>query len=118
MVVVKQGDVYWVDLGEPKGSEPAGIRPALVVQGNHFNRSDLNTVIVCLITSQLRRESIPGNVRLSKGEANLPKPSVVTVTQLFTIDRSSLTELIGTLSPRRVMEVVDGISFVLSASVK
>jgi len=115
VVNIRQGQIYWVDLGEPAGSEPAGFRPALIVQGNYFNRSAIQTVVVCLITSQLKREHIPGNVRLAKGEANLPKPSVVNVSQLYTLDRSRLESQIGTLSPERVAAVIDGIALLMSS---
>ena len=78
-MVINQGDVYWIDLGEPEGSEPGYERPFVVIQNNVFNISKLNTVIVCAITSSLKRESAPGNVVLNDGEANLTKPSVVLV---------------------------------------
>ena len=55
------------------------------------------------------RADTPGNVRLYKTEANLPKPSVVVVSQMLTLDKSELREKIGTLSKRRVDEILDGI---------
>jgi mRNA interferase MazF len=55
---------------------------------------------------------MPGNVRLRKREANLPRPSVVNVTQLRTVDRERLTELVGRLSPSRLEEVLGGIALV------
>jgi mRNA interferase MazF len=111
---VRQGDVCWIDLGSPTGSEPAYRHPHVVVQSDVFNRSRLRTVIVCALTSNLRRAELPGNVLLAAGEANLPRPSVVNVTQLFTVDRSELGEPIGRLSRRRVREVVQGIRLVLT----
>lgn len=106
---IAQGDVFWIDLGEPSDSEPAYRHPYVVVQNDVFNRSRLATVIVCALTSNLRRAASPGNVLLDEGEANLPKRSVVSVTQLLTVDRSDLDERIGTLSRRRVWEIVEGI---------
>ena len=84
-MVVHQGEIYWVAFAG-EGSEPRGRRPAVVVQHDRFNHSRLNTVVVAALTSQLRYAALPGNVRLRKGEANLPKPCVVNVTQLQTID--------------------------------
>ncbi len=112
-MVINQGDVFWVDLGEPSGSEPGYRHPHVVVQNNVFNRSRINTVVVCTLTSNLHRAAAPGNVLLPRGEANLPKQSVVNVSQLFTIDKSQLGEKIGMLSPMRVREVLDGIQLVL-----
>lgn len=79
------------------------------MQNNLFNRSRLNTVVVCLLTSNLMRGNSPGNVELLQGEANLPKASVVNITQLYTVDRSQLLERIGTLSQARILDVLKGI---------
>lgn len=110
---IQQGGVYWIDLGPPDGSEPAYRHPHVVVQSDVYNRSRLRTVIVCALASNLRRADLPGNILLSEGEANLPRPSVVNVTQVFTVDRSALGEPIGKLSRRRVREIVAGIQLVL-----
>ncbi len=88
-MVVQQGDVFWADFGEPRGSEPGYIRPCVIIQSDIFNQTDIRTVVVCLLTSNLRRGVAPGNVSLRKGEANLPKSSVVNITQIYTIDRDS-----------------------------
>ncbi|NOT57488.1 MAG: type II toxin-antitoxin system PemK/MazF family toxin [Deltaproteobacteria bacterium] len=111
-MVVHQGDVYWVSFSG-RGSEPWGRRPALVLQHDRLNRSQLNTVVVVAITSNLRYAALPGNVRLRKGDGNLPKPCVVNVTQIQTLDRAYLQEKIGTLSPRLLRQVWEGIRLVL-----
>ena len=108
-MVINQGDVFWIDLGEPEGSEPGYERPCVVIQNNIFNASRLHTVIVCLITSITKRGDAPGNVLLSDGEANLPKQSVVIVSQIFTVDKSDLGEYIGTLSKKLMGQILDGI---------
>ncbi len=110
---VRQGDVFWVDFGEPRGSEPGYRRPCVVVQNGLFNQSRLRTVVVCALTSTIWLAARPGNVALDVGEANLSKPSVVNVTQIFTVDRSALGQRVGVLSRRRVEEVVRGIGLVL-----
>lgn len=108
-MVVKQGDIYWVDLGEPTGSAPGYSHPHVVVQNDEFNSSQISTIVVCALTSNLKRASSPGNVLLNVGEGNLPKRSVVNISQISTVDRSQLQEKIGTLSNGRVREVLDGI---------
>jgi mRNA interferase MazF len=85
----------------------------VVIQHNRFNRSAIQTTIVAAITSNLRLAAMPGNVRLRKGEANLPRPSVINVTQLRTVDRERLTEKVGHLSAARVREIVTGLGLVL-----
>jgi mRNA interferase MazF len=112
-MAIRQGDVFWIDLGDPSGSEPDYLHPHVVVQNNLFNASRIHTVVVCVITSNLKRARAPGNVRLQKGEANLSKTSVVNVSQLFTVDKRELVEKIGALSPRRVRQILDGVRLVL-----
>jgi mRNA interferase MazF len=111
--LIRQGDVFWVDLGEPSGTGPGFLHPHVVIQNDVFNRSRLSTVAVCTVTSNLKRAQVPGNVLLDAGEANLPKPSVVVVSQLFTVDKDELVERIGTLSPERLRHVLDGIYLLL-----
>jgi mRNA interferase MazF len=101
-VVINQGDIFWIELGKPSGSAPGYRHPHVVIQNNVFNRSRINTVIVCAITSNLKRASAPGNVSLTKNETNLPKKSVVNISQIVTVDKNDLLEKIGTLNPRRL----------------
>ena len=110
--MIEQGQVYWFHF-RGQGSEPAGKRPAVVVQHDRFNRSAISTIVVAAITSNLRLAAMPGNVRLRKGEANLPRASVVNVTQLRTLDRSKLTDLVGHLSAARIREIGKGLALVL-----
>lgn len=112
-MVIRQGDIYWIELDEPSGSEPGYRHPHVVVQNNLFNASRINTVVVCALTSNLKRAQAPGNVLLEQGEANLPKPSVVLVSQIFTVDKSQLGEFIGRLSERRVSQILAGIRLLL-----
>jgi mRNA interferase MazF len=108
-MVISQGDVFWVDLGRPSGSGPGYRHPHVVVQNDLFNRSRIGTVVMCVVTSNLKRGAVPGNVLLGRGEANLPKPSVVNVSQLYTVDKAALVERIGTVSRQRLREILDGI---------
>ena len=111
--MIRQGDIYWVELGEPIGSEPGFRHPHVVVQNDVFNGSRIDTVVVCALTSNLQRAEAPGNVLLKPGEANLPKQSVVNVSQIFTVDKRQLEEKIGSLSTLRVREILEGIRLVL-----
>jgi mRNA interferase MazF len=115
-MVIRKGSVYWIDFSPGKGSEPKGRRPGLVIQGDALNDSKLNTVIVLAITSTLKFGELPGNVVLKKGEANLLKRCVVNVTQIKSVDKGSLREMIGSLSKKRMMEVQEGLRLVLDFS--
>jgi mRNA interferase MazF len=112
-MVINQGDIYWFDFDEPSGSEPGYKHPHVVVQNNLFNRSEIKTVVVCALTSNLKRADAPGNILLEKKETHLPKDSVVNVSQIFTVDKSQLDEYVGTLSAKRVREILNGVKLVL-----
>ena len=109
MSEVRQGQVYWLDFGPAAGSAPAQRHPCVVVQNDVFNRSAIRTSVVCLITSNLSSQNAPGNVLLKKGEASLPKASVVNVSQILTVDKADLAELLGKLSGAAAQAVRDGL---------
>jgi mRNA interferase MazF len=112
-MVIHQGDIYWVDLDEPSGSQPGYSHPHIVIQNTVFNRSRINTVVVCALTSNLKRSHAPGNVLLEAGEANLPKQSVVVVSQIFTVDKAQLGEYVGAVSKRRVSQILKGVQLLI-----
>jgi mRNA interferase MazF len=116
-MVISQGDIYWLDLDEPKGSEPGYRHPFVVIQNDAFNKSKIGTAVVCALTSNLKLASAPGNVLLKKGEASLPKSSVVNISQILTVDKSDLTEKIGQLSRKRVEEIISGFEFLLKSRI-
>ena len=112
-MVINQGDVYWVELDLPLGSEPGYRQPCVVVQNDLLNHTRIGTVIVCALTSHVGRAGFPGNVLLEPGEGSLPRQSVVVASQLITVSKSRLMEKIGTLSRKRVEEIVEGIGLIL-----
>ena len=110
---IKQGDIFWVDLPPPRGSAPGYRHPYVVVQNNVFNASWINTVVICSLTSNLKRSAAPGNVLLKKGEANLRKSSVVNISQVQTVDKSDLGKKIGTLPLARIEKIIAGLRLLI-----
>ncbi len=108
---INQGDVYWVPLEEPEGAEPSYTHPHVVIQNNILNRSRLKTVVVCALTSNIKRAHLPGNVLLEAGEANLPRQSVVVVSQVSTVNKTQLGEYLGSLTTSRVEQIMAGMQF-------
>lgn len=113
-MVIRSGSIYWVDFSPGKGSEPIGKRPGLVIQNDALNDSKLNTVIMLAITSTLKFGDLPGNIILQKGEASMPKRSVINVTQIKSVDKNSIKENIGALSEERMAEVYQGLKLVMN----
>ncbi len=108
-MVIQQGDVFWIDMGQPFSSEPGFRRPHVVIQNNIFNQSRIQTIVACAVTTNLRLAEVGGNVLLRKGETNLPQASVVNISQLVTLNKSRFIEKAGTLSKLRMREVLDGV---------
>jgi len=110
---IKQGDIFWVDFGSPRGSEPGYGHPHVIIQNDVFNASKINTVVVCALTSNLKWAKSPGNVLLKKGEGNVPKDSVVNISQIATVDKSFLEEKIGALPPSKIKQIIDGVKLLI-----
>ena len=108
-VDINQGSIYWLE--HPTEEEPDIAHPHVVVQGNVLNHSRLNMVVVCALTSNIKRVTIPGNVLLEAGEANLPRQSVVEVSKVSTVEKSQLGEYIGSLTHQRINQILEGIRF-------
>ncbi len=109
--VINQGDVFWVTLDNMNGEEAGIPHPYVVIQDNLFNHSRIHTVVICALTSKIKRASMPGNVTLEVGEANLLKSSVVEVSKLSSVDKAQLGDYIGTLNEERVNQILAGIRF-------
>jgi len=112
-VSVFQGEVWWTDLGERRGSKPAFRRPVLVIQGDGLNRSRIATVVCVAMTTNLKWASAPGNVLLSETATGLPKESVANVSRIVTLDKADLTERSGKLSRAKLELVLSGLDVVL-----
>lgn len=112
-MVIKRGELWWAHLPEPTGSEPGFKRPVLVIQSDHFNKSQISTVIVVVITSNLRLAEAPGNVLLPKKQTKLKKDSVANISQLITIDKKFLSKKIGPLNLNHFNQVLSGIKLTL-----
>lgn len=108
---IRQGDLFWLEPDEARGSVPGHAHPHLVIQDDVFNRSRIHAVVVCALTSNLRRATEPGNVLLDVGEGNLPAQSVLVVSHVASVEKGALGEYIGSLSAERVTQVLDGLRF-------
>jgi len=110
---IRQGEIFWIDLGVPQGSEPGYKHSHVIVQNNIFNLSRINTVVVCAVTSNLKLSKAPGNILLNKGEGGLKKDSVINISQIITVDKADLVEKIGRLSPARIKQIIDGVKLLI-----
>jgi mRNA interferase MazF len=111
-----RGEIWRANLPPPAGSAPAKRRPVLVIQNDSFNSSAINTVICAMITSNLDLAGLPGNLLLEKGVSGLDKSSVVNFSQIATIDKSDLTELVSMLPKNTLQKINNTLRQVLDIS--
>jgi len=106
---IHRGDIFWVQPDHHGGSEARIPHPSVVIEAPGDDR---DTVVVCLLTSNRQRVTMPGNVLLEAGEGNLTRLSVVEVSKVFPVARSRLGDSIGTLSEQRIEQILAGMRFV------
>lgn len=108
---IHRGDIFWIAPDDSRGPAPDYSHPHVVLQDDALNRSRISTVVVCALTSNLGKASEPGNVLLSPGEGDLPKQSVIVVSQVASVEKARLGERIGALGEARVEQALDGLRF-------
>jgi len=102
---VNRGDVFWISPNKTNKIESDYTHPYVVIQ------EEADSLTVCTLTTNLKCAKEPGNVLLDEGEANLPKQSVIVVSQVSIVDKTQLGEYIGTLTEQRVRQVLAGMKF-------
>ena len=95
-----------MDFGEPRGSEPGYRHPVLVLQRDEVNASRISTVVVCVLTSNVALAKAPGNTLLPRRATGLHRDSVANASQIATVNKPDLEEMIVTL-PQGLMDAVD-----------
>ena len=111
---MRRGEIWWAALPEPSGSEPGYRRPIAIIQSDDFTASRIATIVGAVVTSNTHLAFAPGNVYLRRREAGLPRDSVINVSQILTLNKTTLTERIGRLSPKRLQELEAGLRLVLA----
>lgn len=111
--MIARGEIWWADLGLPRGTAAALRRPVLILGADQYNRSRLQTVTVAVITTTTQFAALPGNVQLPADLGTLPENSAVNVTQIATIDREALDERIGALPDWLLAQIDAGIQLAL-----
>jgi mRNA interferase MazF len=110
-LVVNQGDIFWLKVENPGSLEADIPHPHVIIQDNVLNHSRIHTVVACALTSNIKKASLPGNILLEAGEANLPRQSVVETSKVSTIAKAQLGEYIGSLAEERVQQILAGLRF-------
>jgi len=109
---VYRGNVYKANLDPQKGSEQGGERPVLILQIDMLNRVG-NTVVIVPFTTNLRRASMPSSVVVRQGEGGLTHDSVALCHQIRVLDKSGLSDYMGSVSPQTLRLVGEKVRFTL-----
>ena len=111
--MIERGDVVWVDFGSPRGSEPAKRRPAVVIQDNWLLASEISTVLVVPLTSNVDLEPFPGNALIPAVTSGLDRDSVAVISQVGPVSREFIEPFaVGSLPPYLLGKVSAGVRLV------
>ena len=110
---MERGDIWWATLPPPTGSGPGGRRPVVIMQTDGLTQTEIRTVIVVILTTNLKFANSLGNVLLRDYETGLPRDSVANVSQLLTIDKSLLTDFVIDLPNHLVKKIEEGLKLVM-----
>lgn len=108
-----QRDIWWADLGEPRGSEAGYHRPVVIVQSDALNASRQRTAICIPLTSNTAWRASPWNLFLSAKSTGLTKDSLAQAALILTIDRDRLIERIGRVAPAQLSKLFDCLDIAL-----
>jgi mRNA interferase MazF len=115
MTTSSQGDVVLVpfpftDLSTQKR------RPAVVISADWFNQSRNDCVLVA-VTSQIPNKLDKDQLLLSPSDltsAGLPKPSIIKLGKIITINQTLIVKTLGKLSTTTLSDVLMGVQHILS----
>ena len=99
----RRGELYWLDLGEPRGSIQAGRRPVCIVQNDLGNEHSPTTIVAALTTR--RGRPAPFHLEVTAVETGLPQDSTLLCEQLLTVNQTDLTQQCGILPRERIPEL-------------
>ena len=119
-MVIRRGEIYFVDLALTKGREQAGFRPVLVVSADAINRQPLVVSVVVGTNASRVTRDYPTNVRVTSQETGLTEDTVFLGFQLRSLDpdrfvdlRPGKSRLAGSLPPERMADVDNALKMVL-----
>ena len=92
----RRGEVWLVDLNPTRGHEQAGIRPAVVVSADLFNRGPTGLVVILPMTTT--RRGTPFHVEVESPEGGVRQRSFVKCEDIRSIAHERLVERWGALS--------------------
>lgn len=113
-MIIKRGEIYFVNLNPIKGKEQSGIRPVLVLSIDAINQLPLVVTVVVGTKGENIQRNYPTNVRVSSLESGLPLETVFLCFQIRSLDQNRFsTQPSGKLSEEKMEEVEIAIRYCL-----
>ncbi len=112
-LLVKQRDIWIVDLPEPVGSEAGYRRPVVIIQTDALNISRMTTFLAIPVTGLAFRSSFPWNFNLPAKSSGLIRNSVAQVNLMLTINQSHLIERVGQVSEAQLAQLFTRLDLLL-----
>jgi mRNA interferase MazF len=109
----RRGEIWLVNWNPARGSEQAGIRPALVVQNNIGNEHSSTTIVAAISTTV---KLYPMNVLLDPPQGGLTEPSIIKTSQLLTVSKDRLEKRLGMINQYKINEVNQALKLSLGLS--
>ena len=106
---LNQGDIYFGAIVDEHGSERKIIHPQVIIQDTVINNSRIDTVVVCEISSNMKKVSEPGNILLQIGEGNLERQSIIIPAHISVIKKNRLKNYVGRLGKERIDQIFHGL---------
>lgn len=103
------GEIWLIDFGEPLGSLPSKLRPAIIMQNDLLGIKDLNTAVVIPFTSNLDRANYEPNILFKKEETGLPKDSVSVIHLIGAVNKFCFDKKVGKLSEENYQKLVTAV---------
>jgi mRNA interferase MazF len=110
-IKINRGDIFWIPLFDENGIQNPIVHPNVVIQDTIINQSRIDTIVVCGISTNMRRAFEPGNILLEASEGDLPKQSIIVVSQISVVKKSDIGEYIGSLSEQRIEQIFAGMRY-------
>jgi mRNA interferase MazF len=108
-LMMKRGDIYWVDLNPTIGSEIKKKRPCVLIGATPINKARRIVVVIPLSSAGEPKPRPP----LTIGVKCLGKKAVAVCDQIRAVDKSRLQDKIGELGKDELLELENGLRQVL-----
>lgn len=98
-----RGEVWLVDLNPARGHEQAGVRPALVVSQDLFNRGPAGLVVIIPFTT--KEEHVPLHVKVDPPEGGLKAVSFIKCEDVRSAAKERLRTRLGVVGHKTLTAV-------------